>query len=127
MRRQALLALALAIAAVFVPNAGAANEPQNVTVVQHDGFVTVGWDPVATATDYQIERTPVDATNTPTGAAVITGVWQPGRTVTPTSPRFSDSGFALGGRFQWRVRARFGTANPHAASTATSRRAARPA
>src|SRR4051794_26156191 len=117
MRRQALLAVAVAIAAVFVPNAAAANEPQNVFVVQHDGFVTVGWDPVATATDYQIERTPVDDANTPTGAAVITGVWQPARTVTPASPRFSDSGFALGGRFQWRVRARFGTANPQGFST----------
>jgi hypothetical protein len=43
---------------------------------------------------------------------VITGVWQPNRSITPTSPRFADAGFALGNRFQWRVRARFGTANP---------------
>ena len=48
----------------------------------------------------------------PTGAAVIVGVWQPIRTVTPGSPRFAEAGFALGGRYQWRVRARFGTTSP---------------
>ena len=63
MRRQALLAVALAIVSgAFAGNAQAANEPQNFTAVQHDGYVTLSWDPVAGATDYQIERTPVDAT-----------------------------------------------------------------
>ena len=54
-----------------------------LTVTQNEGFATLAWEPVAGATDYQIERTPVDAANVPTGAAVIVGVWQPIRTVTP--------------------------------------------
>ena len=40
------------------------------------------------------------------------GLWQPQRTVTPNAPTFADSGYRLGDRFQWRVRARLGTANP---------------
>jgi hypothetical protein len=76
---------------------------------QQDGFTTLKWDAVPNATDYQIERTPVDASNTPTGASVVVGVWQPQRTVTPDRPTFADSGFKLGDRFQWRVRARLGT------------------
>ena len=54
-----------------------------LTAVQHDGYATLAWDPVAGATDYQIERTPVDAADVPTGAAVITGLWQGQRTITP--------------------------------------------
>jgi hypothetical protein len=37
------------------------------------------------------------------------GLWRPNRTVTPESPSFADAGFNPGDRFQWRVRARFGT------------------
>ena len=37
------------------------------------------------------------------------GVWRPNRTVTPDAPAFADAGFNPGDRFQWRVRARFGT------------------
>ncbi len=96
---------------VFAGNALAAepNQVTGLTAVQHDGYATLAWDPVAGATDYQIERTPVDAANVPTDAAVVTGVWQPQRTITPDVPRFADAGFALGGRYEWRVRARFGT------------------
>ena len=59
------------------------NQVVGLTATQNEGFATLAWEPVAGATDYQIERTPVDAANVPTGAAVIVGVWQPIRTVTP--------------------------------------------
>ncbi len=104
----ALIALVPAQAA----RAQVANQVTGLTATQHDGYVTLAWTPVAGATDYQIERTPVDAANVPTGASVVTGVWQAQRTITPDQPRFADAGFALGGRYQWRVRARFGTTNP---------------
>jgi zinc carboxypeptidase len=111
MRR--VLTFAVTVVAVLaVPQAAGAQEPNQVTgltAVQRDGFTTLAWDPVAGATDYQIERTPVDDANAPTGDPVITGVWQPLRTVTPDEPRFADAGYPLGGRFQWRVRARIGT------------------
>jgi hypothetical protein len=114
-RLSLMVVLASGLVSVALPVAAAsAQEPGQVTGLdarQADGFTTLGWEPVAGATDYQIERTPVDASNVPTGPSVITGVWQPIRTVTPGSPRFADAGFALGGRFQWRVRARFGTPN----------------
>ena len=120
-RRRTLMLVVGVLAAglLGVADARAQADPNQVTgltVVQGEGYATLSWTPVATATDYQIERTPVDASNVPTGASVITGVWQPIRTVTPGSPRFADAGFALGGRFQWRVRARFGTTNPQAFS-----------
>ena len=87
--------------------AGAQADPNQVTgltVVQHDGFATLSWTPVGGATEYQIVRTPVDAAGVPTGAS---GSSESGshRTVTPGSPRFADAGFALGGRYQWRVAA----------------------
>ena len=85
------------------------NQVTGVAVEQADGFASLSWDPVAGATDYQIERTPVGADNAPTGPAVIVGVWRPNRTVTPDSPTFADAGFNPGDRFQWRVRARSGT------------------
>ncbi len=43
---------------------------------------------------------------------MIVGVWQSQRTVTPDKPAFAEAGYTLGGRYQWRVRARLGTANP---------------
>ena len=85
-----------------------ANQVTDVAVEQADGFATLSWDSVADATDYQIERTPVDADDVPTGPSVIVGVWRPNRTVTPESPTFADAGFNPGDRFQWRVRARSG-------------------
>ena len=84
-----------------------AQEPDQVTgldVVQGDGFATLSWNPVAEATQYEIERTPVDASNVPIGPERIVGLWQPTRTVTPDEPTFADSGFVLGERFRWRVR-----------------------
>ncbi|MFE9694599.1 M14 family zinc carboxypeptidase [Micromonospora sp. NPDC005806] len=90
------------------------NQVQGLTVVQGDGYATLGWTPVDGATDYQIERTPVAADDSATGPAVITGVWRPNRQINNSSPTFADAGFNPGARFQWRVRARFGdTAQPY--------------
>jgi hypothetical protein len=86
------------------------NQVQGLSVVQGEGFATVSWLPVGGATDYQIERTPVDAGDTPTGTSVITGVWLPNRQVRNDRPTFADAGFNPGERFQWRVRARFADA-----------------
>jgi hypothetical protein len=107
------LAAIAAAAALVHPGAALAQQPNQVTglaAVQEDGFVTLSWNSVAGATDYQIERAPVDDANQPTGAAAIVGLWQPTRTVTPSAPTFAESGFVLGERFCWRVRARFETA-----------------
>ena len=74
------------IASFLLTGAALAQEPIEVTdvaVEQADGFATLSWDSVADATDYQIERTPVDADNVPTGPAVIVGVWRPNRTIAP--------------------------------------------
>jgi predicted deacylase len=105
--------LAAAAAAMLVwPCAAGAQEPNQVTgltATQEYGFTTLKWSPVAGATDYQIERTPVDANNAPTATGVVVGVWQPQRTITPALPTFAEAGYKLGERFQWRVRARFGT------------------
>src|SRR3954451_8595943 len=108
-------AVVMAAALVF-PCAAGAQEVTGLTATQDVGFTTLKWNPVAGATDYQIERTPVDADNAPTGAATIVGVWQPQRTITPDKPAFAESGYTLGGRYQWRVRARLGTTNPQPSS-----------
>jgi Zinc carboxypeptidase len=95
---------------VLLPaGAQAQGQVTGLDVRQADGYATLRWGPVAGATDYQIERTPVGADGAPTGPAAIVGVWLPNRTVTPDSPTFADAGFNPGGRFQWRVRARTGT------------------
>ena len=110
------LSLLVGVLVVAAPLSSQAEDPGAVTgvaVVQGDGYATVHWTPVSGATDYEIERTPVDAQNQPTGPSVITGLWRPNRTVTPDAPSFADAGFAPGGRFQWRVRARIdGTPQP---------------
>jgi hypothetical protein len=85
------------------------NQVQDLTVVPADGFATLAWTTVDGATDYQIERTPVDHSDTAVGAAVVTGVWRPNRQVHNETPTFADAGFNPGDRFRWRVRARFGT------------------
>ena len=113
-RRLPRIGLAAIATAVALVQAGGAlaQDPNQVTglaAVQEDGFATLSWDPVAGATDYQVERTPVDVADQPTGPATIVGLWQPTRTVTPDAPTFAESGFVLGERFCWRVRARFGT------------------
>jgi hypothetical protein len=69
------------------------------------GFATLSWDPVAGATEYDIERRPVGAP----GTGVVAGVWRPNRQINQDSPAFADAGFNPGDSFQWRVRARFGT------------------
>jgi len=113
-RRLRWIALAVIACSVSLVHAGGAlaQAPSQVTglgAVQEDGFVTLSWDPVEGATDYQVERTPVDGADQPTGPATIVGLWQPTRTVTPDAPTFAESGFVLGERFCWRVRARLGT------------------
>ena len=99
------------LAILMLPGAAQAQGTQvnNVQVRQADGFATLTWERVATATDYQIERTQVDASGQPLGPAAIVGVWRPNRTITPRQPAFADSGFNPGDAFQWRVRARIGT------------------
>jgi hypothetical protein len=87
------------------------NQVQGLKVAQADGFATVSWRPVEGATEYQIERTPVDASDTPTGPSVITGIWRPNRQVHNERPTFADAGFNPGDRFQWRVRARIADAD----------------
>ncbi|MFJ8578189.1 M14 family zinc carboxypeptidase [Micromonospora sp. NPDC093277] len=110
----ATLAAAVAPAPAYAEPAGVTaqvepNQVQNLTAVQGDGYATLAWTPVEGSTDYQIERTPIAADGSATGAAVITGVWRPNRQINNESPTFADSGFNPGDRFQWRVRARFGT------------------
>ncbi|MFC0506140.1 M14 family zinc carboxypeptidase [Micromonospora costi] len=107
-----LLAASLTTLATPASAQEAAAEPNqvtNLTVRQADGYATLAWQPVDGATDYQIERTPVDANGTPTGAATIVGIWRPNRQINQESPTFADAGFNPGDRFQWRVRARFDT------------------
>jgi hypothetical protein len=103
----AVVVAAAALAqAVAVPDALAQVAPNQVTgltAVQRDGFTSLSWTPVEGATEYQIVRTPVDAAGVPTGPPLVVGIWQSQRTVTPGSPRFADAGFALGGRYEWRV------------------------
>ena len=43
------------------------NQVSGVAVEQADGFASLSWDPVAGATDYQIERTPSARTTCPPG------------------------------------------------------------
>src|SRR5690349_19715957 len=111
MRSRGMVVAALA-AAMLWPAAASAQEPDQVTgltATQDVGFTTLKWNPVAGATDYRIERRPIGADDAPTGAATVVGVWQPQRTITPAKPAFAESGYTLGARYQWRVRARFGT------------------
>ena len=93
MRGKGVAAAVMAAVLVF-PCAAGAQEPNQVTgltATQDIGFTTLKWNPVAGATDYQIERTPVDANDTPTAAATIVGVWQPQRTITPDNADASRS------------------------------------
>src|SRR3954451_13703441 len=104
------IAAAIAVALFACPALASAQEPDQVTgltATQDVGFTTLKWNPVAGATDYQIERAPIDAADDAAGTVV--GVWQPQRTITPEQPAFADSGFTLGQGYRWRVRARFGT------------------
>src|SRR5262245_32139801 len=108
MRSRGFVVAAFA-AAMLWPSAASAQQVTGLTATQDVGFTTLKWTPVAGATDYQIERQSLDANDLPTGTATIVGVWQPQRTITPESPAFAESGYTLGLRYQWRVRARLGT------------------
>jgi hypothetical protein len=101
---------AAAVALIAGPGARSASAQQvtGLTVQQRDGYATLGWQPIAGATEYEIERTPVDAADVPTGPAAIRGLWRPNRQIHQESPTFADAGFAPGDRFRWRVRARLG-------------------
>ena len=48
-------------AAMLWPAAASAQQVTGLSATQDVGFTTLKWDPVPGATDYQIERTPVDA------------------------------------------------------------------
>ena len=101
--------LTVATLSLAYPGGALAQQVTGLAALQNEGFTTLSWNAVSGATDYQIERTPVNAANEPIGAERIVGLWQPTRTVTPESPTFADAGFVLGQRFQWRVRALIGT------------------
>lgn len=109
----AITAMAAAASLSLVHPGGAlaqdAGQVTGLAALQGEGFATLSWNPVDGATDYQIERTPVNAENTVTGPPRIVGLWLPTRSVRPDAPAFADSGFVLGERFRWRVRARSGT------------------
>jgi predicted deacylase len=101
------LIAALGAAMLLWPAGASAQElgkVTGVTAVQDVGFTTLKWEPVAGATNYQIERrAPGAATGT------VVGVWNPDRHINPEKPVFADSGYKLGDSFEWRVRARSGT------------------
>ena len=85
----------------------AVNAASGLTATQQQGFTTLKWvpDTFVGITGYEIERTPVDAANAPTGPAVIAGIWRPDRQVNQAAPAFADAGYQPGLRFGWRVRA----------------------
>src|SRR4051794_8765369 len=112
MRGKGLIAAAAVSAAIIWPAAASAQQVTGLTASRDVGFTTLKWNPVAGATDYQIERQQVDGNDQPIGTATIVGVWQSQRTITPDKPAFAESGYTLGNRYQWRVRARLGTASP---------------
>jgi len=114
--RSGFAAVAAACIALLLPAAAHAQQVTGLEVRQGDGFATLTWQPVAGATDYQIERTPAGA---PLGTGVVVGVWRPNRQVNPNQPAFADAGFNPGDSFQWRVRARIG-ATPQAYSEPVS-------
>lgn len=125
-QRRVLLAASIGLVLIASPismgSARAQGQGQvaDLTVQQQLGFATVSWEPVGGATEYQIERAPVDADNNLTGEPVIAGIWRPNRQVNQDSPTFADANFNPGDRFRWRVAATgqpfsspvFGTTQP---------------
>ena len=89
------------------------NQVSGLTAEQGDGFATLRWTALEGAGEYEIERTPVNDANEPTGPAASVGIWRPNRQVPGFQPTFADAGFNPGDRFQWRVRARFGLGLPN--------------
>ncbi len=90
--------VAAASVVMVLPATAHAQQVTGLEVRQDDGFATLRWDPVAGATDYQIER-----------SGVVVGVWRPNRQINQDEPAFADAGFNPGDSFEWRVRARIGT------------------
>lgn len=109
-RRGRLLLVAAAGAALVAslvatpPSQAQEGQVTGLTVEQQQGFATLRWDPVPGATEYEIERTPVDEDDEVTGDPVITGIWRPERQVDQVEPAFADANFDPGDRFRWRVR-----------------------
>jgi len=104
------LTLTSAAAASMLAPPAAVN---GVSVVQGEGFATVIWtaapaDPGGAAITYQIGRQPVDAQNQPTGDQIIAGLWRSDRNAGGVTT-FADSGFVIGDRYAWQVRALSGT------------------
>ena len=101
----------LASLALAPPAHAQTTAPPGVAVEQGYGFATVSWGAVAGATEYEIERTPL-AGSTPSGPALTVGRWLPTRYSAQGRQggerTFADSGFALGERYRWRVRAVIG-------------------
>ena len=97
------IALIMSMISTGTSRAQEQGQVTDLAVEQQLGYATLSWDPLAGAIEYQIERTPVDADNNPTGAAVITGIWRPNRQVNQDSPAFADANFNPGDRFRWRV------------------------
>ncbi len=91
--------VAAASMVLLLPAAAHAQQVTGLEVRQDDGFATLSWDPVAGATEYQIERAPAGA------AGVVVGVWRPNRQINQQAPAFADAGFNPGDELQWRVRA----------------------
>ena len=56
--------VAAASMVLLLPAAAHAQQVTGLEVRQDDGFATLSWDPVAGATEYQIERTPAGAART---------------------------------------------------------------
>ena len=100
-----LLSLLVIVCGSIVTVARQETRVTGLAVASRDGYATVTWRPVTGATEYQIERTPVDGKDQPAGAGVISGIWRPNRQVRQQAPAFADAGFVPGARFQWRVRA----------------------
>jgi hypothetical protein len=104
-----VVSLAVALIATLVSTETSRAEEHGqvtgLTVEQQHGFATLSWDPVESATEYQIERTLVDENDELIGTPVITGIWRPNRQVSQAVPVFADANFAPGDRFSWRVRA----------------------
>ena len=123
----AAIATAVVLAHAGVVAGPGAGQVTGLTADQGDGFATLSWTPVPGATDYQIERTPVDAANEPTGPATIVGLWQPTRTVTPTHRRSptpascsanASAGASGRGSGRWRSRSRRRSSGRRARSSA---------
>jgi hypothetical protein len=103
-----VVALASLVLTAVALRAVPPQQAPRLTATMREGYASLKWSVVAGATDYQIERTPVNATGAPTGDSVIVGIWRPNRQVKQESPSFADAGFVAGERYRWRVRARAG-------------------